>query len=142
MTDMLRPVEFAIALRYLRSKSKNRFVSFISLVSVAGIALAVAVLITVLSAMNGFEHEVRNRILGVLGHGTITGLEGRLIDWRELSRIAAGYPGSFRNAKSPASGRVAKRKDSVVPTSTIAFVHQTPMQQRKMPTSVKSPVTA
>jgi lipoprotein-releasing system permease protein len=89
---MLRPIELAIALRYVRSRSRNRFVSFISLVSVAGIAIAVAVLIAVLSAMNGFEHEVRNRILGVLAHGTITGLEGRIDDWRELQRVAAADP--------------------------------------------------
>jgi lipoprotein-releasing system permease protein len=89
---MLRPVELAIALRYVRSRSRNRFVSFISLVSVAGIAIAVAVLIAVLSAMNGFEHEVRNRILGVLAHATVTGLEGRIEDWPELRRVAAADP--------------------------------------------------
>lgn len=90
---MPRPVELAIALRYVRSRNKNRFVSFISLMSVVGIALAVAVLITVLSAMNGFEHEVRNRILGVLGHATVTGLDGRMTGWRELGRVAEDYPG-------------------------------------------------
>ncbi len=95
---MLRPVELAIALRYVRSRSKNRFVSFISLMSVAGIALAVAVLITVLSAMNGFEYEVRDRILGVLGHATITGLDGRLDDWPGLQRAARDYPGSVASA--------------------------------------------
>ncbi|MCK6371103.1 MAG: lipoprotein-releasing ABC transporter permease subunit [Gammaproteobacteria bacterium] len=95
---MLRPIELAIATRYLRSRSKNRFVSFISVVSVAGIALAVAVLITVLSAMNGFEFEVRNRILGVLGHATITGLDGRLEDWRELQQVAARQPGVIASA--------------------------------------------
>lgn len=95
---MLRPVELAIALRYVRSRSKNRFVSFISLMSVAGIALAVAVLIAVLSAMNGFEHEVRTRILSVLAHGTITGLEGRIADWPELERVAAAYPGVVASA--------------------------------------------
>lgn len=89
---MLRPIEIAIALRYVRSRSKNRFVSFISMMSVAGIALAVAVLITVLSAMNGFEHEVRNRIVNVLGHATITGLEGRIADWPVLMRTALGDP--------------------------------------------------
>jgi lipoprotein-releasing system permease protein len=78
----------AIALRYVRSRSKNRFVSFISMMSVAGIALAVAVLITVLSAMNGFEHEVRNRIVNVLGHATVTGLDGRIADWPVLMRTA------------------------------------------------------
>lgn len=85
---MLRPIEMAIALRYVRSRSKNRFVSFISMMSVAGIALAVAVLITVLSAMNGFEHEVRNRIVNVLGHATVTGLDGRIADWPVLMRTA------------------------------------------------------
>ncbi|MBM4196192.1 MAG: lipoprotein-releasing ABC transporter permease subunit [Gammaproteobacteria bacterium] len=89
---MIRPYEIAIAFRYLRSKARNRFVSFISLISVAGIAVAVAVLIAVLSAMNGFEYEVRDRILGVLAHGTVTGLDGRIGDWRELEAIAAADP--------------------------------------------------
>lgn len=95
---MLRPVELAIAMRYVRSRSKNRFVSFISLMSVAGIALAVAVLIAVLSAMNGFEHEVRSRILGMLAHGTISGLEGRIDDWRHLEQVAAEFPGVVASA--------------------------------------------
>jgi lipoprotein-releasing system permease protein len=95
---MIRPVELAIAFRYVRSRSKNRFVSFISLMSVAGIALAVAVLIAVLSAMNGFEHEVRNRILSVLAHGTITGLDGRIADWRQLVAAASAYPGVIASA--------------------------------------------
>lgn len=95
---MLQPVELAIALRYLRSRNKNGFLSFISLVSVAGIAVAVAVLIAVLSAMNGFEYEVRHRILSVLGHASITGLDGRLADWQELQRTAAGVPGTAASA--------------------------------------------
>jgi lipoprotein-releasing system permease protein len=95
---VLRPLELAIALRYVRSRTKNRFVSFISLISVAGIGLAVAVLIAVLSAMNGFEHEVRERILGVLAHATITGLEGRIADWRELQAAAERYPGVVASA--------------------------------------------
>jgi lipoprotein-releasing system permease protein len=95
---MLRPVELAIALRYVRSRSKNRFVSFISLMSVSGIALAVAVLIAVLSAMNGFEHEVRNRILSVLAHGTITGVDGRMLQWREMQEAARRHPGTVATA--------------------------------------------
>lgn len=90
---MLRPIEMAIALRYLRSRNKNRFVSFISLISVVGIAVAVAVLITVLSAMNGFEYEVRQRILSVLGHATITGIDGPIMDWPALQRAAKMVPG-------------------------------------------------
>lgn len=98
MMAMQQPLPLAIALRYVRSRSKNRFVSFISLMSVSGIALAVAVLIAVLSAMNGFEYEVRNRILAVLAHGTITGIDGRLTQWREIQQTAAQHPGTLATA--------------------------------------------
>ena len=86
---MLRPYELFVAFRHLRSKNRNRFVSFISLISVIGIALSVAVLIVVLSVMNGFEREVRSKILSVIPHATITGLEGRLSDWEGLAELAA-----------------------------------------------------
>jgi len=85
---MYRPFELFVALRYLRSKNRNRFVSFIALISVVGIALAVAVLIVVLSVMNGFEYEVKNRILAVVSHATVTGLEGGMEDWSVLSEVA------------------------------------------------------
>ena len=84
--------EFMIGSRYLRSRKRNRFISFISLISVLGIALAVAVLITVLSVMNGFEYEVRSRILSVVSHGAITGWDGRLEDWELARDLAASYP--------------------------------------------------
>ncbi len=86
---MYRPFEIFVGTRYLRSRKRNRFVSFISLISVIGIAVSVAVLIVVLSVMNGFEYEVRNRILAVLSHGSITGMQGRLSDWELISNIAA-----------------------------------------------------
>jgi lipoprotein-releasing system permease protein len=89
---MLRPYELAIALRYVRSRNKNRFISFISVISMAGIALAVAVLIMVLSVMNGFESEVRNRILQIVAHGSITGLDGRISDWQSLAAVAGQDP--------------------------------------------------
>jgi|CXWL01.1.fsa_nt_gi lipoprotein-releasing system permease protein len=89
---MLRPYELAIALRYVRSRNKNRFISFISVISMAGIALAVAVLIMVLSVMNGFEAEVRNRILQIVAHASITGLDGRISDWRSLAAVAGQDP--------------------------------------------------
>ena len=89
---MLRPYELAIALRYVRSRNKNRFISFISVISMAGIALAVAVLIMVLSVMNGFESEVRNRILQIVAHGSITGLDGRISDWQALAAVAGQDP--------------------------------------------------
>jgi lipoprotein-releasing system permease protein len=89
---MLRPIEIGIALRYMRSRNRNRFISFISLISIFGIAIAVAVLIIVLSVMNGFEHEVRTKILSVVSHAAITGAGGRLDDWRQVQDIAKNHP--------------------------------------------------
>jgi lipoprotein-releasing system permease protein len=96
---MLRPYELAIALRYVRSRNKNRFISFISVISMAGIALAVAVLIMVLSVMNGFESEVRNRILQIVAHASITGLDGRISDWRSLAAVAGKDPQVIAGAR-------------------------------------------
>ncbi len=96
---MLRPYELAIALRYVRSRNKNRFISFISVISMAGIALAVAVLIMVLSVMNGFESEVRNRILQIVAHASITGLDGRISDWRSLAAVAGQDPQVIAGAR-------------------------------------------
>jgi lipoprotein-releasing system permease protein len=73
--------EFLIGRRYLRSSRGNRFVSFISTISMAGVAIGVAVLIVVLSVMNGFEREVRGRILSLTAHATISALSSRLPDW-------------------------------------------------------------
>jgi lipoprotein-releasing system permease protein len=95
---MYRPFELFIALRYLRSKNRNKFVSFIALISVLGIALAVAVLIVVLSVMNGFEYEVKNRILAVVSHATITGLDGSTEDWVGLSNVAEAQSGVVATA--------------------------------------------
>ncbi|MCC5795564.1 MAG: lipoprotein-releasing ABC transporter permease subunit [Chromatiales bacterium] len=89
---MIRPWELAIALRYVRSRNKSRFVSFISVTSMAGIGVGVAVLIIVLSVMNGFEYEVRDRILKVVAHASISGFDGRLPDWEGLARLAAEDP--------------------------------------------------
>ena len=68
---LYRPYELAIAVRYLGTRSSHSFISFISAVSMIGIALAVAVLIVVLSVMNGFEHELRARILGMVSDASI-----------------------------------------------------------------------
>ena len=71
----LQPLSLFIGLRYTRAKRQNHFISFISMVSMAGIALGIAALITVMSVMNGFQKEVRARILGVSSHIQIMGLE-------------------------------------------------------------------
>lgn len=82
---MIRPLELFVGLRYVRARRRDHFISFISLVSIIGIALGIAALITVLSVMNGFGKELRARILGVASHITVTGPEGRLTDWRAVA---------------------------------------------------------
>jgi lipoprotein-releasing system permease protein len=78
---MFKPLVFYIGLRYTRAKRRTRFISFITLTSILGIALGVTALITVLSVMNGFEAELRERILGMTSHATISDWNGQLDDW-------------------------------------------------------------
>jgi lipoprotein-releasing system permease protein len=82
------PFELLIGLRYTRAKRRNHFISFISLISMCGIALGVAALIVVLSVMNGFQQELRSRILGVASHVQLTGVNGELPDWRQVAQRA------------------------------------------------------
>jgi lipoprotein-releasing system permease protein len=81
-----------VGLRYTRAKRSNNFISFISLVSMLGMALGIAVLITVVSVMNGFQKEVRDRILGVLAHIQISGIDGGLKDWPAVAAKAEENP--------------------------------------------------
>ena len=87
------PYEWMLGTRYLGAAQRRGFVSFVALVSVAGLALGVAVLIVVLSVMNGFERELRSRMLSVTSHATLTGLEGVLEDWQGARRAALATPG-------------------------------------------------
>lgn len=89
---MFKPLVFYIGLRYTRAKRRTQFISFITLTSVLGIALGVSALITVLSVMNGFEAELRERILGMTSHATVTGRYGQLENWRELEQRLKGFP--------------------------------------------------
>ena len=84
--------ETGIGLRYVRSHGDNRFVSFISMVSMIGIGLGVAVLITVLSVVNGFERELRERILDMTAHASVEPMQGGLGDWGELVANAERHP--------------------------------------------------
>ncbi len=86
------PLEFFIGVRYTRSRRRDSFVSFISLISMLGIVIGVWALITVLSVMNGFEKELRERILTIASHVTITGKEGRLSDWPRLVERVSVLP--------------------------------------------------
>jgi len=82
-----------LGLRYLRASSKRGFVSLIAGIAILGLSLGVAVLIIVLSVMNGFQEELRTRILSVTAHATISGLEGRIEDWRPQLERLAHFPG-------------------------------------------------
>lgn len=111
---MRQPYELSIALRYLRTRSSHSFISFISVVSMVGIALAVAVLIVVLSVMNGFEYELQRRILGMVSDASIVGSEMPLANWREardrvLARgdVEAAAPYVEGQAMAMAGGTIA-----------------------------------
>ena len=83
---MFRPLELFVGLRYLRAKRRNHFISFISLTSVLGIALGIIVIITVLSVMNGFQTEVRDRMLRMTAHANVLELDGTLDNWQAATQ--------------------------------------------------------
>lgn len=89
---MFRPVEFFISFRYTRPRSRNHFISFISTSSVLGIMLGVMALIIVLSVMNGFHTEVRDRILGMASHASIRPVSGEMTDWQKAVQMASMHP--------------------------------------------------
>ncbi|HEY6985570.1 MAG TPA: lipoprotein-releasing ABC transporter permease subunit [Rhodanobacteraceae bacterium] len=89
---MFRPLEVFIGLRYTRAKRRNHFISFISLVSILGIAVGVTALITVISVMNGFDKELKDRILGMVSHATIAGVGETVHDWPEALERAKENP--------------------------------------------------
>jgi lipoprotein-releasing system permease protein len=95
---MFKPLSVYIGLRYTRAKRRDHFISFISLSSMLGVALGVAALITVLSVMNGFEKELRTRILGMTSHAFITEANGTLTDWKSLQDRINNQPNVLDSA--------------------------------------------
>ena len=85
---MFQPYQLFVGLRYTRAKRRNHFISFISLISILGIFLGVTALITVTSVMNGFEKEMRQRIVGASSHATISGYEDPISDWESVAEVA------------------------------------------------------
>jgi lipoprotein-releasing system permease protein len=90
---MSQAYEWLVGTRYLRSTHRRGFISFVSLMSVCGLALGVATLIVVLSVMNGFGRELHARILSVTSDATLMGLHGTIADWRAVQRRVAREPG-------------------------------------------------
>ncbi|HUW54603.1 MAG TPA: lipoprotein-releasing ABC transporter permease subunit [Rhodanobacter sp.] len=89
---MFRPLELFIGLRYTRAKRRNQFISFISTVSIVCIAISVIALITVMSVMNGFDYQMRSRILGAISHATISGVDENIRDWPHALKVAEANP--------------------------------------------------
>jgi lipoprotein-releasing system permease protein len=89
---MFQPLSLAIGLRYLRAKRRNGFISFISLASILGIIIGVMALITTISVMSGFQEELRARILGMVAHATVEGLDGPLENWPQAVAMAKKDP--------------------------------------------------
>jgi lipoprotein-releasing system permease protein len=96
---MFTPIPVAIGLRYLRAKRRNGFISFISLASILGIALGVAALITTLAVMSGFQREIRDRMLQMVAHATVSGYGEPIADWHRAvdkaladKRVAGAAP--------------------------------------------------
>lgn len=95
-TRAFAPFEWMIALRYLRAKRKESFVSVISGFSLVGIALGVATLIIVMAVMNGFRHELLSRILGLSGHVVVQGYGGELMNFDAAAAKVRAVPGVVR----------------------------------------------
>lgn len=93
MRRMVSAAELFVGLRYLRAKRRTRFVSFITFISVGGIAVGVAALITILSVMNGFEGELRERLLSMTAHGYVTGTDDTLAGWPDVRETLLDTPG-------------------------------------------------
>jgi lipoprotein-releasing system permease protein len=90
---MFQPLPLNIGLRYTRAKRRTQFISFISLSSMVGVAIGVLALIAILSVMNGFEKELRARILGMAAHAIVERDDGPLTDWRQLQDVLRRQPG-------------------------------------------------
>ncbi|MGB8516680.1 MAG: ABC transporter permease, partial [Gallionella sp.] len=88
----MQPYELFIGLRYTRAKRRNHFISFISLISMLGMALGVMALIVVLSVMNGFQKEIRERMLGASPHLEVVADGGRINDWQPVMTQVGQHP--------------------------------------------------
>ena len=110
---MLHPITAFIAVRYLGTKRKNRFAAFVSIVSVVGIALGVAVLIIVSSVMNGFEKEITRHILGMTAHAILIRPGAAIDDWHAILEIIETHPNVIAASPFIRSGAMITHKGIV-----------------------------
>ena len=112
---MIRPFELFIGFRYIRAKRRNRFISFITGTSILGIIIGVWALISVLSVMNGFERELKERILTVASHVRISGNQGWLDDWQDVMSQIGGNSNVEAQAPYILSHGMLKKENLVSP---------------------------
>lgn len=112
---MFKPLSLAIGLRYTRAKRRNGFISFISLTSMLGIALGVAVLITVLSVMNGFDQHIREGIFSLAPEVTVNGSQDRIDNWQAVEQQLAQQPQVLSTAPFIDGQGILKYYSSVQP---------------------------
>lgn len=112
---MLRPVELFIGFRYIRAKRRTRFISFITATSILGIIIGVWALISVLSVMNGFERELRDRILTVVSHARVVGANNWLPNWQQTASIIEQHPDILANSPYIFSHALLKNGSRVSP---------------------------
>ncbi|MYD78648.1 MAG: lipoprotein-releasing system transmembrane subunit LolC, partial [Gammaproteobacteria bacterium] len=112
---MIRPFEIFIGLRYIRAKRRTRFISFITATSVLGIIIGVWALISVLSVMNGFERELKSRILTVASHIRVSGTGGWLLDWQDVAQKVDKLPSVSAHAPYILSHGMLKFNNRVNP---------------------------
>ncbi len=126
---MIRPLALYVGLRYTRVKRRNHFISFISLVSMLGIALGVAVLITVLSVMNGFDYEIRTHFFALAPQVTV--MTGQNIEktWPELQKTIASNPEVVASAPF-VTGMGLLSNEGIVSGATVLGV--VPSQEKKV----------
>lgn len=125
---MFRPAALFVGLRYTRAKRKNHFISFISMVSMIGIALGVMVLITVLSVMNGFDEEIQKRVFSMVSPITLSSNTGYLADWEELQKTVQKLP--LVTASAPfVTGEVLLNSNGVQPALVTGIL---PAQETKV----------
>ncbi len=110
---MFRPAALFIGLRYTRAKRRNHFISFISLMSMLGIALGVLVLITVLSVMNGFDKEIKKRVFSMVPPITVTTFSDFVSNWQEVQNLVKQNPNVISTAPF-VTGQVLITNDGVV----------------------------
>jgi lipoprotein-releasing system permease protein len=126
---MFRPAAIFIGMRYTRAKRRNHFISFISLMSMLGIALGILVLITVLSVMNGFDREIKKRVFSMVPPITVDGVAGFVKDWRNMETILRKSPSITAVAPFVSGQGLLSSSGAVQPVMLIGII---PAEEKKI----------